>query len=356
MRSCIQQPEPLMPLVEPAPSALALLALQEPEQLFSSPETVAEGFRALARRWHPDANAQAKAGEVFAHLASLRDAALRKQRLGLWEGQEELRLRTPSGSSRVFKEISRWSFELGRCHLGPGTLVAILNAEWEDFHRNARLLAKACVGREPRLRSAFLGSLPAVREAFPLADGRPVLVLALAPDLIRLRDLFRHLGHRLDPRHVAWIVSGLLNLACYLQRTGLTHNDLSLDTCFVSPRRHFVALPGGWWYGALEGQPLLGLPRRSLDLWPWTSVGDPGLDLELIRAVARELLGDASGQLLPDLGTAPEALGTWARQASSGSAREDYRHWMENILPASFGSRRFVALEITPDQVHGGKA
>ena len=345
-----------MPLVAPASSAKALLALREPEQLFSSPDAIAGEFRALAHRWHPDGNSLAQAGEVFAHLASLRDEALRKQRLGLWESREELRLRSISGSSRVFKGIARWSCELGQYHLGPDTLVAILDTEWEDFHRNARLLARACVFSDPRMRAAFEESLPRIRETFPLGDGRPVLVLDLAPDLIRLRDLFRYLGHRLDPRHVAWIVSGLLNLACYLQHAGLTHNDLSLDTCFISPQRHSVALPGGWWYGALEGLPLLGLPRRSLALWPWARVGEPGLDLELIRALTRELLGDASGQLLPDLGTAPAALWTWARRASSGSARKDYRHWLQDILPASFGSRRFVALEITPDQVHGGKA
>jgi hypothetical protein len=42
-----------------------------------------------------------------------------------------------------------------------------------------------------------------------------VLVLEKPVGTIRLRDLIEHFGGRLDPRHVAWMMSELLNVAAY---------------------------------------------------------------------------------------------------------------------------------------------
>ncbi len=342
----------------PTSEADRLLAIQEPEQLFTDPGTLASEFRALARRWHPDTQDEPRAVAVFAHLAELRDRGLRTWATGLWDAGDTLWFREGTDVPQTLPVRSRRRFELGREFVCSDCLATWVDGPCEDFLRQADQMTRTCRFSNTRMQAAFEDALPRLRAAVSLPDGSHVLIQELAPDLIRLRDLLAWLRGPLDGRHTAWIVSGLLNLACYLEHAELTHNDLSLDTCFVSPVRHFVALPGAWWFGAVEGSPLLGVPSRTLaQMPPWLAASGHAhrvLDLEQIRAVARELLGDATGQRFPSV--TPEAMATWSRLATSGSAREDYREWMQEVLPESYGARRFVALEITPEQVYGGKA
>jgi hypothetical protein len=75
-------------------------------------------------------------------------------------------------------------------------------------------------------------------------------------------------------------------------------------------------------------------------------VGDPRIDLTLIRAVGRYLLG-------PDgLAKTPTAM----RRFLEGPVVEDaftiYRTWAEHVLQESFGDRRFVDLRLGSDQIY----
>ncbi len=333
--------------------AAQLLAIRQPEALFTSPETIAAEFRALARRWHPDAGTGSTT--VFAHLSGLRDRAFLNWKEGFWDGGRTLWLREGSAGTRRLPILARHTFELGQEWLCPGCLVTRVGPEMADFLARGKGMVKALRYADADMRTAFEGLLPALRAVETRPDGAAFVIQGLAPDFIRLRDLLAHLGDAMDGRHAAWIISGLLNLACYLEHAELTHNDISLDTCFVSPERHLVAFPGAWWFGAVAGTPLLGLPARSLELARGTGEeADPGLDRELIRRVARALLGDPTGQRFP--ASVPGLLAQWSRLASRGSALEDYHEWMQDVLPGSYGARRFVALDVTPDQVYGGTA
>ena len=51
----------------------------------------------------------------------------------------------------------------------------------------------------------------------------------------RVSDFGGHFGGSLDPKHVAWIVSGMLNICCFLRINHKVHGDISLDNYFVHP-------------------------------------------------------------------------------------------------------------------------
>ncbi|MFX4865105.1 hypothetical protein ABTB62_20195, partial [Acinetobacter baumannii] len=76
------------------------------------------------------------------------------------------------------------------------------------------------------------------------------------PDQLLLSDVLSFYKTTPFPlAHAGWIINGLLNIACYLEHSRLTHNAISAETVFVSPLRHTVHLLGGWWYSTLVGQP-----------------------------------------------------------------------------------------------------
>jgi hypothetical protein len=162
-------------------------------------------------------------------------------------------------------------------------------------------------------------------------------------------------GGRLPPRHVAWLVSALLNLTCFYEVIALTHNAMSASTVFVSPRLHAAFPLGGWWYAARSGSRLEMLPDETFALLPRSMAAskraDIRLDLESVRAIALNALGDPTGLSLAGRPDLPKPMADYLRLPSSGSAIDDYRAWGQ-VLKDSFGPRRFVELPVTASDVY----
>jgi len=159
----------------------------------------------------------------------------------------------------------------------------------------------------------------------------------------------------LDARHAAWIQSSLQNLACYFEYAGIVHNDIGAATYFVSPRNHTGCLLGGWWYACAAGHRLKALPPRTVRYAPPDVIrrkkADPRVDLELVRATGREILGDPAGARLRRNKKIPAAFANWVNGATSGEAVTDYKLW-NYALETSFGKRRFVEMKIETSDLY----
>jgi hypothetical protein len=182
-----------------------------------------------------------------------------------------------------------------------------------------------------------------------------VAILEKPEDAVLLADLAAHLGGTIPARHVAWMVSSLLNIANFFAVAGLTHNALTTETVFVSPKGHAAYVLGGWWYATPAGLRLDMLPEATHALLPPATQAakraDIRLDLECIRAIGRVLLGDATGSGLARRADVPRPMADFLRLPGPGSALEDYRTWNE-VLRESFGPRRFVALPVSFSDVY----
>ena len=340
----------------------------EPERLFSGDAATAKSeFKRLAMRWHPDHNRNDKAAEnVFTHVDVLFKSAVRKIEKGGWrepavkiedEEPNVLILRAKTGGQPIkrIRYRKHAGFELGDCYIGRTIVAYVVKNDYADLFENARRIIAGFRYGSSAMRDEVYRSLPAIQGVFHTAD-RCVMVVRKAPDLIRLRDVLDHVGGRLDPRHVAWIGSTLHNLACYLGWARLTHNALSLENYFISPPDHSGALLGGWWYAKPEGAKLDALPKATTRYCPPDIVrdkrADGRTDLELVRAIARELLGDGSGMRLASERLATPLMIDWLRHPTASGAVADYRQWSEIILPASFGKRRFTRLEVSASDIY----
>ena len=328
----------------------------EPERLFAQDrETARVGFRRLAGRWHPDHSDDPRATEVFRHVLALYKAAAERRQSGIWRGQGRLELRARDGRRYRLRYLRRHDFELGEIYIGRRSLAFVVDRRHEDLFANLERRIGRFRFTTPDMRAEAERYLPRVRKVVETAEAQ-VLLLDKAEDLVLLRDLIAHLGGRLDGRHAAWVLSTLLSLACYLEHAGLVHGAIAPDSVFVSPGRHSGALLGGWWYALPSGARFLALPERSAGLIDARSLAlrtaDHRLDLILIRALGREILGDPAGSRLAAEGRVPPAIANWLRMPTSGSAVEDYRTW-QDALSAGYGARRFVELAVTPSDIYG---
>lgn len=312
--------------------------------------------RRLAQRWHPDHCAAPEAGAVFARLQEIRRRAATDDRAA------------PRGAARsVFEsgpspEGKRWTMpyavkettELGTLYIGRATILEAMDLGNADLAERAAAQTARFSFASKDMEAQMVPCLP--RPATVHRTATAVLVVRPRdPNLVRLADLTAH-GTRtasagggagtplLPPEHVAWIGSGLWNLACYLEHTNRAHPAINASTVWVDTARHRVALLGGWSYAGTVGEKWVALPAAALadapPAWRDTPVHRTALGAIQIRRLLRDLLGDPAG-MGPLPSGVPAPLAVFARAPAAGSAREQYRSWKETLV-AAFGPPKFV--------------
>lgn len=327
---------------------LELLSITQPEKLFPGSKTEAQKlYRQLAKVWHPDV--PGGNGNVFAHVHDLYQQALDRLNNGTWLGAGIRKFTDESGSiwTLQVRAVEPLYQPDGAVYLADDCLAYILTGVsaakdgWAHWFQNAPGKFRYASNR---MQTEFERCLPKIRRSLVLKSGNRYVEVAKTPDQIRLRDIVTHAG-QLDPRHVAWITSRLLNLCCYLSHVGLVHQDISQDTVFISPPHHTAALLGGWFHYAQRGAPLRAVLKRTHSVLPYKVIRDKvassQTDLELVRLTAREILK----------GSAPDPMQRWLETPGDGTAVEQYTQWMD-VLVKSFGPRKFVPMLLDADTVY----
>lgn len=342
-------------------TAGALLAIPEdkPERLFKgSVDDVKKVYRLLAMKWHPDRSRDPSAHAVFQHIRRMVEKAEEKIARGDWPCRGTSKFATVDGKTYEINYLRRHGFELGTMYVANAVVAFEIDRAHADLIGHAERTIKGFRYADDRMHEQIACQLP----AFPFAGAFQtattyVIVMHKRPDLLLLRDVLEHFQQRLDPRHVAWVVSSLLSLCCYLQYAGITHNALSPDTCFMSPLEHSVAILGGWWYAARSGEHMVAAPASTIRWAPHdllaTRRADIRTDLELVRAIGRELLGDVYGTSPGPEKTTRQLIIKWLRLPASDNPIEEYRTWQDQILHDSFGARRFAELPLTQSDIYG---
>jgi hypothetical protein len=342
-------------------TAEALLAIPavQPERLFSGDDEADKKlYRSLALGLHPDrhpANA-----EAFKHLGVLKAARDRQIAANTWRGAGVQTLQLTSGRRLDIRFQRRYAFELGTLLISRRSIAYLFGEEHHTLYAHGIRAIQSFRYANQAMRTEMERFLPRIQLQAQTAAG-PVVVISKPPDVVRLRDALDHLGGRMDPRHVAWILSTLHNLGAYLRWAGLTHNAIDLDSYFISPHAHSGMLLGGWWYARPAGERMTHLPAASAGVWKTitpagamaSKAATPRLDRELIRHVGRALLGDRGGTRLLRDPTLPDALRRWVTTPGADDGIEDYRNWAR-AREAAFGPRRFVEMDLTPQEMYGG--
>lgn len=335
---------------------LLALAVDVPERLFSSPENAKAEARVLFMAWHPDRCNDPQAQVVFQHVKSLAEAAERKIAQGTWETPGLLKLSAKDGAQFEVKYAQKVSVDVGTMYLGRKFVGFDISADNLDLLANAEQLLVALPYANAAMRTEFARCFPAVAKKIETSTGA-FWLLNKEPDVLLLQDVLDHFQGKLPPRHVAWVISRLLNIACYLEMAGkVSHNAISPDTVFISPAQHSVHLLGGWWFAAGLGQPLKAAAQRMLLCAPpdilQKKVGNSRTDMEMIKALGRELLGDSTGVRLAKDTAVPPALVDWLQLSTHQSAVATYKEWQERVLIDAFGERKFVEMNVTHETLY----
>jgi hypothetical protein len=336
---------------------LLSLDSSQPEALFSSndPDIVKKEYRTLAKIWHSDRNTDPRAKDIMQLIQGLHEKALDKIKTGTWETPNLLRFETVNGKKYQIHYLKKHSFELGDVYIADASITYRVRKDESALFQNAKNIITQLNYPNSDMEKRLKPILPQIKYNFETRD-HLLMVLDKDPDAVLLSDLVAHHNGKVPSVHAAWMISRLHNLGCYLDWAKLTHNALTTENCLVTPKDHRLTLVGGWWYARKNGDKLLALPPKTSSIAPPSlfdnPIAHPRLDLALIRATGREILGDATGMNLVRDTSIPKPITTWVNGLSSGDPREDYRLWSDEILTQSFGARRFVEMNITPNDIY----
>lgn len=341
------------------PKTILSVPITEPELIFEpSYEAIRAKYLQLLKEWHPDRNPDPKAGEVTQHIIALGKSAEQKLTSGLWAKPDTVEILTLKGKRFRFVYHTKRSFELGLVYIGAHHVLFAVENRYRSAYQNAVKRIDTLPYAAPVMRDQMAKYLPKVTFEGEGLDYHYILIQK-PRGAVLLGDLLKHYEGKLTPKHVGWIINRVLNISCYLSWAGISHNAIGLDTVFVCPKNHAAYLLGGWWYAQPIGASLRGqiLPKRSVGIMSSTQlrerIANLQLDQDLIRLLARELLGNPSGSMLRSYPEVPAAITSWVNTTATQDAIASYEQW-KGALVASFGPPKFVKMNVTADQIYKG--
>lgn len=323
--------------------------IEHPELLFRDPHTIKQDYKKFAAVWHPDK--RTGDSDVFAHINELHIHAESKTGSGAWDNGTVLSLITNTSKFFRMPYKFKYAFELGTYYVNTKSVLYLINKEHKAFFDNACLQQKLTL--PAKVADEMSKFLPKVKTTLELA-GYYVLVLEKTPDVVPLRWVVQRFK-KVPPKQAAWMTSAILNLCCCLQVAGVAHNDISLDSVFVSIKHHGGLLLGGWWYSGKVGHAMKHLPVRTYGILPHkiktAKKHDITTSITSGKATIMEALGNVSGTKLRTDKDIPEAFVNWLLAPSGSEPVPEYRRWKSEVLPAMGYKPEFILWDIPQEQL-----
>lgn len=333
-----------------------ILAMQKPGDLFSPDMSrMRSEYKNLAKIWHPDVHSDnALAARVMSKINELHDEGIRLLQEGRWSKSNFVQFRSLDNRLHNITYLTAFPFELGHYYICNSMVVYAVNKQLQEFFDNYVDSVQKLRYADASMETEFKRFMPNIRTKFETAD-QFVVIVDKPTDVVSLRSVLQHYNRVLPDRHMAWILSSLYNIACFLYFNGIAHNGITLDNYFISPIQHNGMLLGGWWYATPFGQRMIGAPQNVHDIMSHKTKADKlatyTTDMDSIRQLGRQLVGDISGRSLRYNATIPKAILDWLLGASTKNPIEEYVSW-GNTLDVGYGKRKFVEMKVTADDLY----
>ena len=306
-------------------------------------------YKELVKEWHPDISSHPDSFSVFAKITELYRQALQLLENGQWEKTDYILISKEDGRKIALNYDTCFDFELGTCYVTKTKIVYVLDSDKEKYYKNAINRIKGLSYQDKKMEDELSRFLPAIYQTFQTSNGAYGIVLDKTEDVYPLKNVYEYFDQHMAHKHVAWILSRLCNLTCYLKFSGLVHNGIKINNCFVSPKSHSILLLGGWWYTTKEGESMIGTTKDIFSVMPIAAKSSKKssslTDLEAVKLLGRQLLGETNCRKLSMDSSIPKPLIHFLIGGSGNDSYEEFAKW-DRALMDSYGERKFISMEI----------
>jgi len=321
---------------------------QTPAQLFPGDErAVAAKFKKLSLVWHPDLCHDPRAKDVFQYIVTAKAVALGKS-----DHNRLILERVRGGGKFSMDYVGHGKSDSGRHFVGTSTVAYLVPDSLRDLCEPA--IRMKWVFPDTKMEKEMTKYLPNRVRHEETTDGT-FLAYRREPEQMLLSDFIafqKRRGELIDPRHVSWIISSLLNTCCYLEISRTAHCGLIPEYLLVSPECHSMHLTGPPLYATPWGHRPKAVPRAVLEAFP--RMKSPGfkiessvVDLAMIRKLAMSLLGHASTGAARRDTRLSDGIKSFLCSPAPESALKDYVAWEK-----ARGKRAFTPFGATAREMY----
>lgn len=333
-------------------SEAELLKITYASDLFDDDiEICKKQYKAYSRKYHPDAGYDRN---CFIHISELYNQAIKQIEEGTWEKKNCIKQTCINGKQILFKYLYAFTFELGICYVCSKKIIYFLDADKKKYLDNAIKRINGLRYGNDEMKEVLSRCVPIIHSYGELKDYRHYLVLEKTEDVYPLKKLLEAMGE-IPPEHVAWIISRLSSLCCFLEYNGLVHNGIDMNSCFISPEYHSVLLLGGWWYTVEDKKELIGTTKEIYDLMPVlpksNKTANIATDLECVKKIGRNLFNEKTCRSLFTRTDIPADIIMFLAKGPESDAIKEMKIW-DTYLENAYGVRKFIKLNITKNEIY----
>lgn len=325
----------------------------------NNPDVCKVEYRELSKFWHPDTNPSPKSTDVFCKINEFYKAATEAFSAGTWEQTNFVKLPLDNGKHIELSYLGKFDFELGICYVLASKVVYVINTSATKYVPLMQSGLSSIKYLDSNMKDYFSKFFPQNVVLRTLTTGESVAVFDKTSDVYPLENLISYFNKVNIPdkdKHIAWVITRLLNIAVLFNRSGIVHNGICLDSCFVSPKYHTVLLYGGWWYSTPVGGKMVGTNKGIYDVMPiaakTSKTSSFVTDLESIKLLGRQLFGSSNCRKLAENTQVPKPIVDYLISGSSDDALKELKTW-DKVLESAYGERKFIKLpEISAADVY----
>lgn len=269
----------------------------------------------------------------------------------------------PNGKTYEFDCHYEYDIKLGKMYVTESNIVFVIKEKSKKYYDNYIAKTKRYLKLDKEVWKRIEYMLPKVSKHFKDVDGNWIIIVDKPCKIYPLREILNYYDGKLQPEYVASIITRLYNFVCYMEIVGMNHNGITIDNLFFAPGRtveegdeytvedmRIVGVFGGWFFTTWANEKLQGVPKEVFETMPAickkTGYSSFEVDELSIKRIARELLGDSTGENLVNV---PEPFVRWVNSSDiHKNAYEEFCAW-ERTRKLSFGKHRFVEMDVSID-------
>lgn len=311
-------------------------------------------YKKLVKIWHPDRNTTEDTNEVFAKITQLYNSALNLIKMNQWEKSNYIQITTLTGIKVGINFFEKYEFELGTTYICKKYVIYKFYEKNKYYHNAIESINKLSY-HDAKMKESISRMMPEILKMFTSTEGDHYIVIKKPEDVYPLKNLLQYFNNEIPDKHVAWILSRLYNIACFLKYNKMVHNGITVNNCYVCTDMHNIILIGGWWYSTKNDMKMLGTTK---DIYNIMSVvtksnknSNPLTDLESIKLIGRTLLGESNCRKLALKSNVPKAFINFMISGSDKNSYNELTLW-EKCLTESYGERKFIKLDVSEKDIY----